>query len=288
MQVDTWDKLLNIAFMIFWFGIWTDHSREIQYNPFLAPITRWLQTSIKFVRDIFSSLSDRAICIFILLLLLAFRAVAFSFGNTSWSLTFGIVQIGSPPAGHFFHAFLFSLCSLGILLFQIWSISLFFVRDRRQTAFDNSRGALYWLARPFCDARLELRPAILVGAGMLLAIAMQIASNPGLNIITGSGGIVPLVARAFIIALGGVASVFAILRGALIVLIIGSWIAMFTGSHGLMMFCHNWTGTLMGPLRRYPLRIGPLDLTPIVMIFLLEFIHKLLMGILRNSYSNLF
>ncbi len=71
-------------------------------------------------------------------------------------------------------------------------------------------------------------------------------------------------------------------------LIIGSWVAMFTGAHGLMMFCRNWTDTLMGPLRRYPLRIGPLDLTPIVMIFLLEFIHGFLMGILLKSYTKLF
>ena len=257
MQVDTWDKLLNIAFMIFWFGIWSDNSREIQYNPFLAPISRWSQTAVKYVRGIFSGLSDRAICIFVLVFLLAFRALAFSFGATEWSVTFGIVRISAPSAGHFFYMLLFSLCSFGILLFQIWSVSLFFVHSRRQAAFDNSRGALYWLSRPFCDARMELRPAVLVGTGMLLAISLQIAGNPGLNIITTSGGIIPLVARTFIIALSGVASVFAILRSALIVLIIGSWVAMFTGAHGLMMFCRNWTDALMGPLRRYPLRIGP-------------------------------
>jgi len=294
MQVDTWDKLLNIAFLIFWFGIWSDNSREIQYNPFLAPISRWSQTAVHYVRGIFSGLSDRAICIFVLVFLLAFRALAFSSGATTWFVFFGFPrELGSPlpffaPHGNYLLTAAFSVLSFLTLLFHIWSISIFFVHNRRQATFDNSRGALYWISRPFTDVRTELRPAVLVGLGMLLAVGLDLAGGPRHNMVISDAGLIATLARAFIVALAAWSSVFAILRNALIVLIIGSWVAMFTGAHALMMFCQNWTSALMGPLRRYPLRIGPLDLTPIVMIFLLEFIHGFLMGILLKSYTKLF
>ena len=54
-----------------------------------------------------------------------------------------------------------------------------------------------------------------------------------------------------------------------------------------MHFCRTWIDFLMGPLRRYPLRIGMLDLTPIIMIFALDFLHRFMMGILARSYLKL-
>jgi uncharacterized protein YggT (Ycf19 family) len=96
-----------------------------------------------------------------------------------------------------------------------------------------------------------------------------------------------LIVCSFLSALAAWTDVLHIIRSLMIVLIIGSWVSMFTQSHALMMFCRDWIDFIIGPLRRYPLRLGPIDLTPIVMIFALELLHKVLMSILLASYNKL-
>ena len=54
-----------------------------------------------------------------------------------------------------------------------------------------------------------------------------------------------------------------------------------------MVFCREWLNMLMGPLRRYPLRIGMIDLTPIVMIIAIQIVHQVCSYILLKSYLGL-
>ena len=61
---------------------------------------------------------------------------------------------------------------------------------------------------------------------------------------------------------------------------------MFGHSHAIMVFCREWMDLLLGPLRRYPMRLGMLDLTPLIFIILLRLVHSLLMALLWTSYQS--
>jgi uncharacterized protein YggT (Ycf19 family) len=50
------------------------------------------------------------------------------------------------------------------------------------------------------------------------------------------------------------------------------------------MACREWTDTLLGPLRRYPLRIGMIDLSPLIYIVVLGLVQGFLHAILLSSY----
>jgi uncharacterized protein YggT (Ycf19 family) len=54
-----------------------------------------------------------------------------------------------------------------------------------------------------------------------------------------------------------------------------------------MVVSRDWLDFLLGPLRNLPLRIGMFDLTPIVMIFALDWAHRLIMAVLMGSYLKL-
>ena len=59
---------------------------------------------------------------------------------------------------------------------------------------------------------------------------------------------------------------------------------MFAGSPPLQLASREWMDFFMGPLRRYPLQIGPVDLTPLVMLVGLSFAQRILMYFLLRSY----
>jgi YggT family protein len=69
---------------------------------------------------------------------------------------------------------------------------------------------------------------------------------------------------------------FGLLSFLLIARVLMSWVTPL--SHGgLAQFIRSATDPILLPLRRLPLRIGLLDLTPIVALLLLDFIRVLLL-----------
>jgi uncharacterized protein YggT (Ycf19 family) len=70
----------------------------------------------------------------------------------------------------------------------------------------------------------------------------------------------------------------------MILLVIGSLVSLFTGSTDMAFVCKEWIDLLLGPLRRYRLQIGPLDLSPVVYIIALSFLRPWLSVLLHVSY----
>ena len=61
----------------------------------------------------------------------------------------------------------------------------------------------------------------------------------------------------------------------LLIAIIGTWVGHFADSPRIRALCDEWIEFFLGPLRRFPLRIGTFDLMPMVaMIVVLNLIAR--------------
>ncbi|MDP6525576.1 MAG: YggT family protein [Kiritimatiellia bacterium] len=280
-----------MVLLLFWYGFWVKQDRTLFFNPFLGPMSRASGTVVGFlkknVKPLFAPLPDRVVLLIVFITLLVIRSFLVP-GNSHWVLDFGFYSC-LANLGSTFSRIAFSMVSFCVFLFKIWGISLIFVHGAPRNSFDHCTETIHYASKPFSNLRFDWRPLVLAVFGMTIAFLMEQVGRS----ITEQGGLFadrpPLVsiARYFIIALAGWANVLILLRTVLFLLIIGSWVSMFTSSQPLMHFCRTWLDFLLGPLRRYPLRVGMIDLTPLIMIFALGYLHHLIMWILEGSYLKL-
>ncbi len=283
------DILFNIVVLFFWFRMWNREERDIPLNPYLSKLVTFTQPVIDLFRAMFGKAPASWAATAALLFLILFRGLALPALNPesareAWVLKMGFSSVS--PAMHsgrnaLFYV-MFSGLSFAIFLFQVWGLAMLFVGTRRdiQTGHHPAE-TLYFVARPFADIRMLFRPWILLVYGVGLACAVHMAGMGWMTFHSGSpAGLAWIIVRYAIIAGSGAVDLLLVLRFLIIILIIGSWIVMFTGNEALMILCREWLDFLLGPFRRYPVRIGPLDITPIVAFLALDILHWLLNGVL--------
>jgi uncharacterized protein YggT (Ycf19 family) len=291
MQYGTWDTLFNILVLLFWFGLWIhEDDRRLYFNPYLTPLARASGGAIQFLRPVFFGLSARAIAAAAIGFLLVLRGLAAPAQPAAWIVRFGF-EIRQPAGSAIPASLLFSVLSFAIFLFKLWGLSLLFAPTPRSLA-GHSAQTVHELARPFTRLRPEFRPVALLGFGIVIAAALNAAGAPSdspFSALTGTLGRSPAWALRYAIStLAAWVDLLLLVRSTLLVLIIGSWIGTFTGAVGIAAFCRDWTDLLLGPLRRYPIRFGLFDLTPLVVLLAIQYlVYPILMGILLVAYGAL-
>jgi len=289
------DTLGNAAILLFWYRIWTDEDRAALFNPYLGPIHRFSRKALDFVRPVLFGLPDRAVALVAALFLLVFRG-AIMLGTagperSGWPLRFGF-EAAAVTGGGFLAHLLVSALSFAMLLFKLWGFTLLYAWGRGARGYDNAGQTIHHASRPFSLLRPDLKPLALLALGVLLAWSVNVSGAP-LPASAGAAadwGRAPVPALAFRFAVSALREwidILPIIRSLFILLIIGSWVSMFAGGGALMYACREWLDMLLGPARRYPLRIGMLDLTPLLMIFALQIVHRLLTQLLLHSYERL-
>ena len=301
MQFKPWDALFNTLILIFWFRIWSRDTRAAIVNPYLASLNGLSDSILRFLKPAFFFLSERMIAVTALLFLLALRALAApheSYVPTGyyggWQISM-VFERHAPGADSINAYLLFSVLPFARFLFKLWGLSLLYVRTDTHLNSQHTTDAFHHLSRPFSRLRYEWRPAVLFVFGILLALVLTfvgpeffqnkigkqapLAINNVINI--------AFVLRCAILALATWVSALSVLYSFVIILIIGSWAGMFMGHQGIMYFSQDWMALLMGPLGKYPIRIGMLDLAPLVFILLLHFIIQFLTGILWFAFTHL-
>jgi uncharacterized protein YggT (Ycf19 family) len=284
MELGTFDLLFNILLLVFWFRIWTGGDSRLFFNPYLAPISRVTESIFAFLWPVFRRTPRSLLAIILVILLLAFRGLMIP-SATIWTLTFGFEhQICPQPLQYHM---VFSVLSFCIFLFKVWGFSLIFVRTRLGP-FDHAWDTLYRLSLPFSNLKAELRPLALAPFGVLLAFLLNLAGGLAQSDAALLGLAKPsLFLKYFISAFACWASVLPVLATLLVVFIIGSWISLFSSFSRLGFLCREWLDMLLGPLRNYPIRIGMLDLTPLVLIFVIQWLYPFLVNVLYTSYGRL-
>jgi len=286
MQFSTWDTFFNLVLLIFWFQVWNKGERRAYFNPFLASLAHLSNSAVSYVRPVFVGVRDNIIAAFIVAFLIVFRALLVSRGAI-WGIAIGF-HMSRAVTSNLLGCVVFSVVSFGFFLFQIWAISLIYVQKRHPTAASHPVETIDVLSRPFTDIPAHLRPVSLLAYGSVLVILLARFGVP--VTMSMQGALVPPLSSMLqtpICALAAGVDMLLVLRGFLIVLIIGSWVSMFSMSPGVTNFCREWMDLMLGPFRRYPLRVGMIDLTPLVAIFAVQFVHQLLQYILLRGYLQL-
>jgi uncharacterized protein YggT (Ycf19 family) len=290
------DTVTNAAIFLFWHAIWTRSRDTDGMNPLLAPFHGLSSGAVRFLRPVLPFLPPAAVATVATAFVLVFRAFLFHGMNAAtgrrWVVPFGF-DAGAAGQDDLPSCLAFSGLSFGIFLFRVWGFSLAYIGRRAAALTDHAHAALHRLCRPFSDLPPAVAPFVLLAAGIALVSAMPFA---GLHVSRLGGGSVSwgeaptgtVALRLVISALAAWVELLNVWRSLVLVLIIGSWVSMFSISGQLIFLCREWLDTLMGPLRRYPIRVGMLDLTPLAAILLVQFVvHPLLIAALAWSYARL-
>lgn len=275
MLFGSWDTLYNILLFVFWFRIWTHDDRTVYFNHYLSQLNRLAEGAVNFLKPVFFGLSGRSISLIALSILLALRAASYPHGALTQVDMGGFVAY-SPDVSSVLSCLAFSALSLGLFLFKLWGLSLVYSwvpLSRSQPPAVVLRG----MAMPFSRIQARLKPLVLVAFGCFLALMLRSLSD------NASAWNVSF-ARLIALSLAEWVDVLLLARTLMILLIIGSWISMFAASPGIAVFCREWLEFFLGPLRRYPLRLGMFDLTPLIFFFALGFVHYALKVVLANIY----
>jgi uncharacterized protein YggT (Ycf19 family) len=284
MEFATLDMVFNALLLVFWLRIWTSGDSRLFFNPHIAPINRFSESVLTFFWPVFRRTPSKVVATIIVVALLAIRGLAVP-ESVVWGLSVGFEYqlCAQSLACHM----MFSVLSFLIFLFKIWGFSLIYARIA-SGPFDHAGGTLRYLSLPFSDVKMELRPLALAVFGMGLAFLLNVrcVANQGWLVLPDS--FVPAIfLKYFISAFACWASVLPVLSVIIVILIVGSWISLFSNSSRLAFVCREWLDMLMGPLRNYPIRIGMLDLTPLVLIFAIQWLYPVLLRILSVSYERL-
>jgi uncharacterized protein YggT (Ycf19 family) len=279
MNFSLLDALINLVMVAFWYQIWRKNDSSDSYNPYIYGISRPAQQGIQFLRHALPVLSPRLISLLLLAFCIGFRALASQ--RSEWDLVFGFEKV--EPNASLMSNLRMSIVSFAMFLFNIWGLSLMYVRADRDVYSDHTKSALFLLSTPFVRLPAKWRPPALLLYGILIAcllINWSTHSGPPL-----AGRVV--IAHAIISSLMAWFDLLLVLVNLMVILIIGSWITMIAGTNEMGYFCKSWIDLIVGPLRRFPMIVGPLDLTPIVFMFGVSFLYNFLRMLLHDQYRAL-
>jgi uncharacterized protein YggT (Ycf19 family) len=271
MSFSGWDTLINILAAAFWFGAWGMDSRYAFFNSYLRPLHGRAEAVLAFLRPVFANAPDRAIalaCAVALLVLKAFLAPR----AATWELSLGThsaaVAAHLPP-GQWTEAVAWSFLSFGIFMFAFWSLACPYLGFSRRPE-GQVQTALHALSAPFSWLPPAARPVVLLLFGTGLAFLL-----PRLGAPPESAGLPWF--QAVFAAVSEWVALLDVLSTAVLIAIVGHWIGMGTGSERLQWMCSEWLEHLLGPLRNRQVRVGMLDVTPLIFFFGLRVVQYALL-----------
>ena len=263
-MLNRWNIIFNIVVMLFWIYFWNSKDKKIFFNPYLNSIMGYTTKAVNYLRPLTGQLSMKytaLIAMFLLLVLRAFLRPLF-YGGVSIGFLEWNISVDSIPI-----AIAFSFVVFIKFLIPFFALATLYVHDAEANC-SPEESVLFVLANPFSYITRNARPVVLFVFVFLLLVIMNFVS--------------PLYARAngyiqnevgfnvvlmLISTLHELIGVLSMLYSFCIVLIVFSWISLFTGSTNLAGFSRSWLYFIMGPLKNVHLAIGPFDLTPLIFIF---------------------
>lgn len=267
------DTIINLLLAAIWIVAWNHEARETVFNAYLARLSGAVEAWLALLRPVCGRrrLPGLLGTFGVLLLLRALLVTA----DTRWSLRLGFQGLGMGGDDPLGALLAMSALSFGVILFKLWGLTLFYPHG--QDAWGQAGGALHRAARPFTAPPLALRPFALLGLGVALSLAMHALAYGNLAHLTPA--MIPTLLAS---VLAGWVQIIGMIRSVMWLLIIGSLVSMFAGGYGVRQVCDDWISLLLGPLRRYPLRVGMFDLTPWAFLLLATWLEAGLLNLLAR------
>jgi uncharacterized protein YggT (Ycf19 family) len=278
MDFGGWDAVFNLCILLLWAGAWVVNSREADFNPYLKAFRDGIVSALAVVRPAFFNAPYPVIAAIGIILLMLARSLLVP-REPNWAIPMGLMSLRLQHADTWAESLLFGALSSCVYLFKFWAVAVLYLGFGRADAAGSARLALRRFAFPLSWVRSELRPAVLLamGTGLILLLGRM----------AGGHGEAMALPKAFLSALAAWVGALDILRLTLFVLIVGSWVAMASGSTNIAWMCNEWLELLLGPIRRFPVRVGMLDLTPLLFFFGLALLQFVLMRVLIFAWQGL-
>ena len=277
------DTLANLLIFFFWFRLWNnDTEKANSYNPYFHAVYKISDSFVRFFKPVFFNTHTSIISIAAFLFLIFFRATAIP-ASTQWQMSIGFYN-ARINAALFRDAIIASFISFGLFLFYIWTISLVYLRDSTSSRTHHTSETIFLIAKPFSQIPMMIRPFILLIFGILLTAALFFL-NDSINLHAGS--MFAITCRYCLNSLAGMLNVCLIINQCVILFIIASWAGSLAYSPQLLLLSRDWLDFFLGPLRRYRVHLGPLDITPIIFFFSITAVYTLLMSMLYKAYHSI-
>jgi uncharacterized protein YggT (Ycf19 family) len=285
------DTAFNLLLFLFWFRAWTERRAHTLYNPYLVRMDRLSTKLVNFVRPVFGQVPPWAVAALALLALILLRGVVCLRTPGALTLQLGFT-IGAPNTSNILSCTVFSLLSFAIFLFQCWGLTLIFLMLNPSVRGESPTGFLADISRPFSSLPPAVLPPALLALGTLLAWVLTLANAVPAHALpldhaASASELAPtfFALRLGVCALAGWVQLLNVLQTAMLWSIIGSLIGAFSGNVQFAWFCQDWINSMLGPLRRYPIRLGMFDLTPLIFFLAIRhLVYPFFMRTLHKAY----
>lgn len=280
------DFLFNILVMLFWIQAWDPKPLSLIPNTYATFVENLTNPVLGLLRPVTGG--KTAAALFVFTVLIVFRALAFPTPaqpdeSINWTIQLGFNTL-SPAAFTPGARIIFSAMSFIVFLFHIWAFELIVcLAYKRQQPDDNPVGEfVYRLAYPFSIIKTWTKIAALPALGVAIVILMDsIATQGGAHGFSFSS----MALRRFISALAGIINALQLTIQIMIGMIIASWIGLLANSAPVMSASREWIDFIIGPVvRKFRLQIGMFDLTPLLVLLGLDFIHRIIIVLLFIPY----
>lgn len=277
MKFEMVDLLFNLLILLLWYRSFNPDLEAAFWNPYVAPLRRYADLALAPLRPAFAGAPAWVAGFLLIAALVVFRAVVSPRAPDPWQFHAGFL-FAEPKTESIASAIVLSLLSGGVFLLEVWTVAFFYLpASRKAHSSDRTRNALHALSRPFSMLPAATRLPVLVVGAALLTIAFDLftaLSGPLLpdgTAVVGpaSGTSLGYALQAVLIGMSLGAEVLQLIQQFVILLIVGSWAASMFGMAGVNFFCHEWMDLVLGPLRRRPIRLAFIDLTPVVFLVIL-------------------
>lgn len=301
-----YELILNLVAALFWFAFWNPDNRDTFFNPYVLRLRAWSDALIDGIRPLAGRLLSRRFIAGLLLITLLAAKGFLHYSGLRGTLTFGIDSDMpyveqhrdiTPPAPHFADAdlefaalgillckvMLFSGASFGVIIFKIWAVALIYVGTRQPHGLSRAEGTLYSLARPLTSFRPEFRPFFLLFLGAVI-VGSQFIFRRGLFPFE-LAGISTFLITALLSTVSACINVLYDLVYIIALLVLASWIALFAMSASFGLVCREWLDLFLGPLKNRPVKIGVMDISPIVVAAFFLTLATILRHLVMSSYA---
>lgn len=277
--------LILILFLRLWLLDWHD----IAFNPYLGPPARLADRILDFLRPLFFSLSSRFAVALALLLLIALRGVLFFNTRHAWRISIGAaLAIRDINQDSLVACLVFSLAAMLRFLARVWALAWLLQWLNRGRSRSDAADAVQWAALPVSSFPPGWRLAAIFGVNMLMVAllflagtATPLAGAAGELQVTGlewAAGPVRALWRVALLSVAAMLDVLMLAHSLILICLLFSLAGLVVGSPVIQFRAREWMQLVLGRLARYPVVIGPLDLTPLLYFLLLPIAYAILLN----------
>jgi hypothetical protein len=277
MKFEMVNLLFNLLILLFWYRSFNQDPEEGFWNPHMLPLRRYADMAMDLLRPAFAGAPVWVTGLLLVAALVVFRALVSPGAPDPWQFHAGFI-FAQPKVDTIPSAIVLSLLSTGVFLLEVWTLAFFYLpASRKAHSSDRTRNALHALSRPFSRLPAAVRLSVLVVSAALLAIAFDRFTSfsgpllPDGESVVGQppGTSLGFALRAVLVGMSLGVDVLQLLQQFIVILIVGTWAGSMFGMPAVNFFCREWMELALGPLRRRPIRIAFVDLTPVVFLVLL-------------------